>query len=41
MQVDAATDMMAAAGLQPAVAEDDEREATAVIGRARGRRSVG
>lgn len=41
MQVAAATDMMAAAGLQPAAAEDDEREATAVIGRARGLRSVG
>ncbi|WP_148613553.1 putative protein N(5)-glutamine methyltransferase [Nocardioides rubriscoriae] len=36
MQVDAMTAVMAAAGLEPAVAEDPDLEATAVIGRARG-----
>ncbi len=38
MQVEAMTAVMAAAGLQPAVAEDPDRDATAVIGRARGGR---
>ncbi|MFB9313084.1 putative protein N(5)-glutamine methyltransferase [Nocardioides plantarum] len=36
MQVEAATAMMAAAGLEPAVAEDPDLDATSVIGRARG-----
>lgn len=40
MQVDTATAFMSAAGLEPAVAEDPERDATAVIGCARGGRSV-
>lgn len=41
MQVPAAMALMSAAGLLPAVAEDPDRDATAVIGRARGGRSVG
>lgn len=36
MQVEAATAMMAAAGLEPAVAEDPDLDATSVLGRARG-----
>lgn len=36
MQLDAATAMMAAVGLEPAVAEDPDLDATAVIGRMRG-----
>jgi release factor glutamine methyltransferase len=40
MQVDTMTDVMAAAGLQPAVAEEPDLDATAVIGRARGVRSL-
>lgn len=36
MQVDTATSVFAAAGLEAAVAEDPDRDATAVVGRARG-----
>jgi release factor glutamine methyltransferase len=36
MQVDTATAMMAAVGLEPAVAEDPDLDATSVLGRARG-----
>lgn len=36
MQVEAATAMMAGAGLEPAVAEDPDLDATSVLGRARG-----